>query len=130
MKNVSEYRWNEAQACQLLLTMNATAKLSNLIKPRKTGWWHAILRVVKGERTQLEYETDKVVNESQAEFTEDETLVKKTLEGASMPDDGWKAADIKEFLISGKKPVSAVSALTGRGLCVSSINSPAGLKIW
>ena len=41
--NVSEYRWNEMQASRLLLNLNATAKLKDWRKSRKTRWWHKML---------------------------------------------------------------------------------------
>ncbi|CAK9071421.1 unnamed protein product [Durusdinium trenchii] len=45
--NVSEYRWNKMQASRLLLHLNATAKLNDRRKSRKTRWWHKMLHAFK-----------------------------------------------------------------------------------
>ncbi|CAJ1335620.1 unnamed protein product, partial [Effrenium voratum] len=37
--SVREYRWNEMQAYKLLLYLNATKKVKNSSKPRRTRWW-------------------------------------------------------------------------------------------
>ena len=45
------------------------------------------------------------LNESLKEFKQDEAWVQENLEGARMPDGGWKPVDIEQFLLSGIKPV-------------------------
>ena len=103
--NVSEYRWNEMQASRLLLNLNATAKLKDWRKSRKTRTF---------TRTTKESEdiVQRALNESFKEFKQDGAWVQENLEGARMPDGGWKPVDIKQFLLSGIKPV-LVPAVAG-----------------
>ncbi|CAJ1369330.1 unnamed protein product [Effrenium voratum] len=105
-ENVSQYRWNEVQARQLLLYLNATEKVKNSSKPRKARWWRWSRAVLQ---TRVETQLEKAVQKTKAEFREDELLISKALESASLPDGGWKPTDIIEFLLSGKKPVTAIA---------------------
>ena len=114
--SVREYRWNEVQARQLLLNLNATEKVKNSSKPRKArwwGWWRELLRGFKKQTTEVESQVEKALQEAKTQFEGDEPLIWKTSESASVPDGGWKPTDIIEFLISGRKPVTAIA---GRGL--------------
>ncbi|CAJ1410880.1 unnamed protein product, partial [Effrenium voratum] len=110
--SVREYRWNEVQARQLLLNLNATEKVKNSSKPRKArwwGWWRELLRGFKKQTTEVESQVEKALQEAKTQFEGDEPLIWKTLESASVPDGGWKPTDIIEFLISGRKPVTAIA---------------------
>ncbi|CAJ1371904.1 unnamed protein product [Effrenium voratum] len=107
-ENVSQYRWNEVQARQLLLYLNATEKVKNSSKPRKARWWRWSRAVLQ---TRVETQLEKAVQKTKAEFREDELLISKALESASLPDGGWKPTDIIEFLLSGKKPVTAIAGM-------------------
>ena len=71
-----------------------------------------MLGIYKKETMEAEAEIEKAVRKTAAEFRED--VLSKTLTNTSMPDGRWKPVDIIEFLLSGKKPVSAVSAIAGR----------------
>eukprot|EP00438_Fugacium_kawagutii_P016882 Skav223772 [mRNA] locus=scaffold521:184778:186200:+ [translate_table: standard] len=92
--NVSEYRWDETQASKLLLNLNATAKLK-MQSPRSTP--HT--------GTKESEDIQRALNETLEEFKQDEAWVQERLEGARMPDGGWKPVDIEQFLLSGIKPV-------------------------
>ncbi|CAJ1348558.1 unnamed protein product [Effrenium voratum] len=105
-ENVSQYRWNEVQARQLLLYLNATEKVKNSSKSRKARWWRWSRAVLQ---TRVETQLEKAVQKTKAEFREDELLISKALESASLPDGGWKPTDIIEFLLSDKKPVAAIA---------------------
>ncbi|OLP76468.1 hypothetical protein AK812_SmicGene43590 [Symbiodinium microadriaticum] len=116
--SVTEYRWNRMQASQLLLCLNATEKLKVSNKPHKTNWWRwwrTTLRIFKKETIEVGAEVEKAMKETEAEFRQDDVLISKTLESARLPDGGWTPVVIKEFLLSGKKPVLAVSAIAGTG---------------
>ena len=120
--SVTEYRWNRMQASQLLLCLNATEKLKVSNKPHKTNWWRwwrTTLRIFKKEPIEVGADVEKAMNETEAEFRQDDVLISKTLESARLPDGGWTPVVIKEFLLSGKKPVLAVSAIAGRGLLLT-----------
>ena len=110
--NVSEYRWDEAQASRLLLNLNATAKLKDYRKSRKTRWWHKMLTTFMRTTKESEDIVQRALNETLKEFKQDEAWVRERLEGARMPDGGWKPVDIKQFLLSGIKPV-LVPAVAG-----------------
>lgn len=115
---MSKYRWNETQAFQLLLFLNATKKVEVSSKrrtPRWWRWWRTILSIAKKKTTDVEG-VQQAVRKTAAEFREDDVLISKTLEGSSLPDGGWTPVGIKEFLLSGKRPVLAVSAIAGGGL--------------
>ena len=112
--NVSEYRWNEMQASRLLLNLNATAKLKDWRKSRKTRWWHKMLHTFTRTTKESEDIVQRALNESSKEFKQDGAWVQENLEGARMPDGGWKPVDIKQFLLSGIKPV-LVPAVAGGG---------------
>ena len=103
--NVSEYRWNEMQASRLLLNLNATAKLKDWRKSRKTRWWRKMLHAFTRTTKESEDTVQRALNESFKEFKKDEAWVQENLEGARMPDGGWKPVDIEQFLLSGIKPV-------------------------
>ena len=103
--NVSEYRWNEMQASRLLLNLNATAKLNDWTKSRKTRWWHKMLHAFTRTTKESEDTVQRALNESFKEFKQDGAWVQENLEGARMPDGGWKPVDVKLFLLSGIKPV-------------------------
>ena len=103
--NVSQYRWNEMQASKLLLNLNATAKLNDWTKSRKTRWWHKMLHAFTRTTKEPEDRVQRALNESLEAFSQDGAWVQENLEGARMPDGGWKPVDIKQFLISGIKPV-------------------------
>ncbi|CAK9005970.1 unnamed protein product [Durusdinium trenchii] len=103
--NVSEYRWNKMQASRLLLHLNATAKLNDRRKSRKTRWWRKMLHAFTRTTKESEDTVQRALNESLKEFKQDEAWVQENLEGARMPDGGWKPVDIKQFLLSGIKPV-------------------------
>lgn len=90
--NVSEYRWDEIQASKLLLNLNATAKLK-------------MLHTFTGTTKESEDTVQTALNETLKEFKQDEAWVQERLEGARMPDGGWKPVDIEQFLLSGIKPV-------------------------
>ncbi|CAJ1394280.1 unnamed protein product [Effrenium voratum] len=110
--SVREYRWNEMQAYELLLYLNATKKVKNSSKPRRTRWWRwwcTVLHIFKKQTTEVESQLEKAVQKTTAEFKEDELLISKTLDSASMPYGSWKPVDIKEFLLSGRKPVTAIA---------------------
>ena len=116
-ETVNKYRWNETQAFQLLVFLNATEKVKVSNKPSKTmwwRWWRAILRAKK-KTTNVEG-LQQAVRKTAAEFREDDVLISKTLESSSKPGGGWTPVGIIEFLLSGKKPVSAASAIAGRGM--------------
>ena len=91
--NASDYRWNEMQASTLLLNLNATAKLNRSMK-------------------ESEDIVQRALTESFEKFKQDGAWVQENLEGARMPDGGWKPVDIEQFLISGIKPV-LVPAVAG-----------------
>ena len=91
--NVSQYRWNEMQASRLLLNLNATAKLNKM------------LLTFTSTTKEPEDRVQRALNESLEAFSQDGAWVQENLEGARMPDGGWKPVDIKQFLISGIKPV-------------------------
>jgi len=91
--NASDYRWNEMQASTLLLNLNATAKLNRSMK-------------------ESEDIVQRALTESFKKFKQDGAWVQENLEGARMPDGGWKPVDIEQFLISGIKPV-LVPAVAG-----------------
>lgn len=110
--NVSEYRWNEMQASRLLLNLNATAKLKGWRKSRKTRWWRKMLHAFTRTTKESEDIVQRALNESFKEFKQDGTWVQENLEGAKMPDGGWKPVDIEQFLHSGIKPV-LVPAVAG-----------------
>ena len=110
--NVSEYRWNEMQASRLLLNLNATAKLKDWRKSRKTRWWHKMLHTFTRTTKESEDTVQRALNETLKEFKQDGAWVQENLEGARMPDGGWKPVDIKQFLLSGIKPV-LVPAVAG-----------------
>ena len=97
----SEYRWNEMQASRLLMNLNATAKLKEWRKARKT-------RSTKESQDIVQ----RALTESFKEFKQDGAWVQENLEGARMPDGGWKPVDIEQFLLSGIKPV-LVPAVAG-----------------
>ena len=64
-ENVRQYRWNEAQARQLLLYLNATEKVKNSSKPRKARWWRwwcAVLRIFKKQSTGVETQVVQEAN--------------------------------------------------------------------
>ena len=103
--NVSEYRWDEMQASKLLLNLNATAKLKDWRKSRKTRWWRKMLHAFTRTTKESEDTVQRALNESFKEFKKDEAWVQENLEGARMPDGGWKPVDIEQFLLSGIKPV-------------------------
>eukprot|EP00434_Breviolum_minutum_P012928 symbB.v1.2.011396.t1/scaffold764.1/size165801/2 len=103
--NVSQYRWNEMQASRLLLNLNATAKLNDWTKSRKTRWWHKMLHAFARTTKESEDTVQRALNESFKEFKQDGAWVQENLEGARMPDGGWKPVNIEQFLISGIKPV-------------------------
>ena len=103
--NVSEYRWDEMQASKLLLNLNATAKLKDWRKSRKTRWWRKMLHAFTRTTKESEDTVQRALNESFKEFKKDEAWVQENLEGARMPDGGRKPVDIKQFLLSGIKPV-------------------------
>lgn len=103
--NVSKYRWNEIQAYRLLLNLNATAKLEDWRKSRKTRWWRKMLHAFTRTTKESEDTVQRALNESLKEFKQDEAWVQENLEGARMPDGGWKPVDIEQFLLSGIKPV-------------------------
>ena len=103
--NVSEYRWNEMQASRLLLNLNATAKLKDWRKPRKTRWWHKMLHTFTRTTKESEDTVQRALNETLKEFKQDGAWVQENLEGARMPEGGWKPVDIEQFLLSGIKPV-------------------------
>ena len=103
--NVSQYRWNEMQASRLLLNLNATAKLNDWTKSRKTRWWHKMLHAFTRTTKEPEDRVQRALNESLEAFSQDGAWVQENLEGARMPDGGWKPVDIEQFLISGIKPV-------------------------
>ena len=90
--NVSEYRWDEIQASKLLLNLKATAKLK-------------MLHTFTGTTKESEDTVQTALNETLKEFKQDEAWVQERLEGARMPDGGWKPVDIEQFLLSGIKPV-------------------------
>jgi len=91
--SVSEYRWNEMPASRLLLNLNATAKLNKM------------LLTFTSTTKEPEDRVQRALNESLEAFSQDGAWVQENLEGARMPDGGWKPVDIKQFLISGIKPV-------------------------
>jgi len=66
--NVSEYRWNEMQASRLLMNLNATAKLKEWRKARKT-------RPTKESQDIVQ----RALNESLKEFKQDEAWVQENL---------------------------------------------------
>ena len=103
--NVSEYRWDEMQASKLLLNLNATAKLKDWRKSRKTRWWRKMLHAFTRTTKESEDTVQRALNESFKEFKKDEAWVQENLEGARMPDGGWKPVDIEQVLLSGIKPV-------------------------
>ena len=103
--NVSEYRWNEMQASRLLLNLNATAKLKDWRKSHKTRWWRKMLHAFTRTTKESEDTVQRALNESFKKFKQDGAWVQENLEGARMPDGGWKPVDIKQFLLSGIKPV-------------------------
>ena len=103
--NVSEYRWNEMLASRLLLNLNATAKLKDWRKSRKTRWWRKMLHAFTRTTKESEGMVQRALNESFKEIKQDGAWVQENLEGARMPDGGWKPVDIKQFLLSGIKPV-------------------------
>ena len=70
------------QASTLLLNLNATAKLNRSMK-------------------ESEDTVQRALTESFKEFKQDGAWVQENLEGARMPDGGWKPVDIEQFLISG-----------------------------
>lgn len=110
--NVSEYRWNEMQASRLLLNLNATAKMKDWRKSRKTRWWHKMLHTFTRTTKESEDIAQRALTESLKEFKQDGAWVRENLEGARMPDGGWKPVDIEQFLLSGIKPV-LVPAVAG-----------------
>ena len=103
--NVSEYRWDEMQASKLLLNLNATAKLKDWRKSRKTRWWRKMLHAFTRTTKESEGMVQRALNESFKEIKQDGAWVQENLEGARMPDGGWKPVDIEQFLLSGIKPV-------------------------
>ena len=113
--NVSEYRWNELQASRLLLNLNATAKLKDWRKSRKTRWWRKMLHAFTRTTKEPEDTVQRALNESLKEFKQDGAWMQENLEGARMPDGGWKPVDIKQFLLSGIKP-ALVPTVAGGGL--------------
>ena len=84
-QDAKEYRWNETQAVQLFVALNATKKV-NSSEPK---------------------EIEDAVKMALQEFKEDPVGISKTLESARFPDGGWTPVGIIQFRRSGKQPVSA-----------------------
>ena len=69
---------------------------------------HTFTRTTK----ESEDTVQRALNETLKEFKQDGAWVQENLEGARMPDGGWKPVDIEQFLLSGIKPV-LVPAVAG-----------------
>lgn len=82
-EDVKEYRWNETQAIQLFVALNATKKV-NSSEPKEIA---------------------DAVKMALQEFEEDHVAISKTLESARFPDGGWTPVGIIQFRRSGKQPV-------------------------
>jgi len=92
--NVCEYRWNEMQAKQLLFSLNATKEVT---------------KIIKLETREAESKIEKAVQTVFDEFgVGGDDGFSTILDSTRTPGGGWKPVDIKEFLLTGKKP--AVSA--------------------
>ena len=106
-ENIFEYRWNETQARELILYLNASARLGSGMpgKSHRATLWNKILCLLSRRGSNTESGILKALQAARAELTEDEQ--KRILSGARMPDimGGWKPVSIIEFLHSGRSPL-------------------------
>ena len=119
-RDILEYRWDEPMARQLILCLNATARVPNQMESnsRMTRLWERILRFfgrnpVFAGNNWNQNETKSALEAAQKELVEED--VRKILEATKFPDKagGWKPTDIQEFLLSGKRPTLPVQVVGG-----------------
>ena len=117
-RDILEYRWDEPMTRQLILCLNATARVPNQMESnsRTTRLWERILRFfgrnpVFAGNSWNQNETKSALEAAQKELVEED--VRKILEATKFPDKagGWKPTDIQEFLLSGKRPTLPVQVV-------------------
>ena len=114
-RDILEYRWDEPMARQLILCLNATARVPHQMESnsRMTTLWERILRFfgrnpVFAGNSWNQNETKSALEAAQKELVEED--IRKILEATKFPDKagGWKPTNIQEFLLSGKLPTLPV----------------------